>query len=190
MLLLPDLSWSCLFLPPLFTCTVPPCVVLQVKLRGYRIELQEIESALVEQPGIAAAVCCVLKDGNKQDRLVAYAEPTATAAAVDRLALHASLAKRLPSYMVPEYLVVLAALPRLSHEKLNRKALPQPDWAADALGPAAAAAAAGGSNGPRYTARQLAADPVLDAVAVAWGKALGVDPLTLGPKCDFMGLGG
>lgn len=168
-----------------------PC--MQVKLRGYRIELQEVESALSEQPGITAAVCCILKDPQGQARLVAYAEPSACAAAkpLDRLALHASLSRRLPSYMIPEVLVVLEALPRLSNEKLNRKALPEPDWGRDALGATAAAAAAGGSSGVvAYSAQQLAADAVLDAVVAAWGKALGVDPLTLGPKSDFMGLGG
>lgn len=167
----------------------------QVKLRGYRIELQEIESALVEQPGITAAVCCILKDTQGQARLVAYAEPcnAAAAASLDRLALHGSLSKRLPTYMIPDVLVVMEALPRLSNEKLNRKALPEPDWSADALG-AAAAAAAGGSNGnssgPKFTARQLAADSVLEAVVAAWGQALGMSPLALGPKSDFMALGG
>jgi hypothetical protein len=169
---------------------------MQMKLCGYRIELQEVESALSEQPGITAAVCGILKDPQSQARLVAYAEPSAGAAAkpCDRLALHASLSRRLPSYMIPEVLVVMEALPRLSNEKLNRKALPEPDWGKDAL-VATAAAAAGGSSGSSggvvaYSAQQLAADSVLDAVVVAWGKALGVDPLTLGPKSDFMGLGG
>lgn len=172
-----------------------PCTIhcLQVKLRGYRIELQEIESALVEQPGITAAVCCILKDPQGQARLVAYVEPSAGAGAqtLDRQILHASLSKRLPTYMVPEVLVVMSSLPRLSNEKLNRKALPEPDWVGDALGAAAAAAKGGsGSAGPKYTTKQLAADSVLGAVVGAWGQALGVDGLSLGPKSDFMALGG
>lgn len=149
----------------------------------------------MEQPGITAAVCCILKDTNGQARLAAYCEPSISPASVDRAALHASLAKRLPTYMVPEVLVVLQSLPRLSNEKLNRKALPEPDWAADAFG--AAAAGCGGvggssasSSGPKFTARQLAADRVLDAVVASWARALGVEQFTLGPKSDFMGLGG
>lgn len=180
---------------------------MQVKLRGYRIELQEIESGLVEQPGIQAAVCCILKDPHGQARLVAYVETGAAAvtvttaaakggvssAVLDRAVLHAALAKRLPTYMIPDLVVQLQQLPRLSNEKLNRKALPEPDWAGDLLAASAAAGGCGGSSGssgPKYSARQLAADPVLAAVAAAWAKALSVDVQSLGPAVDFMALGG
>lgn len=146
-------------------------------------------------------MCSIVKDGAGQARLVAYAERPLAGAAVsgplDRPGLRRSLARRLPAYMVPDALVVLPQLPRLSNEKINRKVLPAPDWAADAFcssgpaTPAAAAASSGGSSGgPAYTAKQLAADAVLAAAVAAWAGALGVDAACLGPASDFAGLGG
>ncbi|MER5638822.1 amino acid adenylation domain-containing protein [Kitasatospora sp. NPDC002227] len=98
----------------------------QVKVRGFRVELGEVEAALAGVPGVGQAVV-VLREG----RLVGYlvgAELPATEQVL------AALAERLPEYMVPSALVVLPALPLTVNGKLDRAALPAPDWAAAVSG--------------------------------------------------------
>lgn len=99
----------------------------QVKLRGYRIELGEIESALTRCDGVAQAVVMVREDRPGERRLAGYlvANPGAT---LNTAELRDSLAKTLPDYMVPSALVVLDKLPVTSNGKLDRKALPAPDF--------------------------------------------------------------
>ena len=101
----------------------------QVKLRGLRIELGEIEIALREHDSIAQAVALVRSSDRTGDRLVAYVVPRDPAAAGDLDAvLRAHLATRLPSYMVPSAIVVLEALPLNANGKLDRRALPEPEF--------------------------------------------------------------
>jgi amino acid adenylation domain-containing protein/thioester reductase-like protein len=95
----------------------------QVKLRGYRIELEEIEAALADVDGIAEAAV-VVHAGSGDDRLVAYIAPAATRP--DLGELHAQLARRLPDFMIPALVVPLAALPRTTTGKLDLRALPPP----------------------------------------------------------------
>jgi acyl carrier protein len=92
----------------------------QVKLRGLRIELGEIEAGLRAHPGIRDAVV-VVRDG----RLVGY---VAADTAPDETAVKAELATILPEYMVPSKLVWLERLPVSANGKLDRKALPDPEW--------------------------------------------------------------
>ncbi|MFJ5974381.1 amino acid adenylation domain-containing protein [Streptomyces sp. NPDC093060] len=99
----------------------------QVKLRGFRVELREVEVALSAFPGIGQAVALVREDRPGDKRLVGYVVPDAGAPAPDLAALQAHLAVRLPEFMVPSALVVLDRLPLTSHTKLDRKALPAPD---------------------------------------------------------------
>jgi amino acid adenylation domain-containing protein len=101
----------------------------QVKVRGYRIELAEVESALQEHPEVREAVVVARDAGAGDKRLVAYV----TAREGDGLeaqALRAALKERLPEYMVPSAVVVLDSLPLTPSGKVNRKALPAPDLAA------------------------------------------------------------
>ncbi|MEV4439885.1 amino acid adenylation domain-containing protein [Streptomyces sp. NPDC049577] len=99
----------------------------QVKLRGFRVELREVEVALSAWPGIGQAVALVREDRPGDKRLVGYVVPDAGAPAPDLAALRAHLAGQLPEFMVPSALVVLDTLPLTAHTKLDRKALPAPE---------------------------------------------------------------
>ncbi|MBW8727337.1 MAG: amino acid adenylation domain-containing protein, partial [Inquilinus limosus] len=92
----------------------------QVKLRGLRIELGEIEAGLRSYPGVRDAVV-VLRDG----RLIGY---VAGGAQPDEAELKQHLSALVPEYMVPSRIVGLDALPISANGKLDRKALPDPEW--------------------------------------------------------------
>ncbi|MDR3685165.1 MAG: phosphopantetheine-binding protein, partial [Geothrix sp.] len=96
----------------------------QVKLRGFRIELEEIEAVLRLDPAVQAAAVTLWKEDGP-DRLVAHVVPR-PGAAVDEAALLQRLRERLPGYMVPASIDGLDALPTLSSGKLDRKRLPAP----------------------------------------------------------------
>ncbi|SEU42919.1 Non-ribosomal peptide synthetase component F, partial [Myxococcus fulvus] len=92
----------------------------QVKLRGFRIELGEVENALRSIPSVSDAVVTVRDEA----RLVAYLVSTSQ----DASALRDALSQRLPEYMVPSAFVFLDALPLSPSGKVDRKALPAPDF--------------------------------------------------------------
>ncbi|MDE1165517.1 MAG: amino acid adenylation domain-containing protein [Pseudomonas sp.] len=98
----------------------------QVKIRGFRIELGEIEAQLRGQDNVREAVVVVM--GNADDkRLIGYVT-TQFASPDTPEALREALRARLPDYMVPTQVVVLKALPLNPNGKLDRKALPDPDF--------------------------------------------------------------
>ncbi|GEL24709.1 hypothetical protein PSU4_36630 [Pseudonocardia sulfidoxydans NBRC 16205] len=99
---------------------------LQVKIRGYRIELTEIESVLLQVPGVSAAVVDTFEPTPGQVELVGYYSLKTGVAPLDTDAAHAHLRERLPAYMVPAYLEHLAAIPMTTSDKADRKALPPP----------------------------------------------------------------
>ena len=100
---------------------------LQVKLRGYRIDLGEIEAVLREDRDVSGAVVVVHQSPGLGPELAAYVtvrEPLDPAGVTQRL--HARLRERLPAYMVPSFLDVLDAIPRLMSGKPDRANLPEP----------------------------------------------------------------
>ncbi len=97
----------------------------QVKIRGFRIELGEIDAALASLPDVRESAV-IASDATRGRRLVAYVVPRG-GVTPDTEALRAQLRSRLPEYMIPSAFVVLDALPRTRHGKLDRRALPTPE---------------------------------------------------------------
>ncbi len=125
----------------------------QVKLRGFRIEVGEIEAVLAAHPAVDQAAVALRADAPGVERLVAYAVPL-PGAALDPVELRDWLARRLPAPMVPAALVELPALPLTANGKLDRRALPAP--------PAEEAGAGAAPDGP-----------VEEVVAGIWRELLG-----------------
>nr|AHB38497.1 EpxD [Goodfellowiella coeruleoviolacea] len=139
----------------------------QVKLRGFRVEPGEIESALRADPLVAAAAVTV--DPERTPALVAY---LVAEDAPDTEAVLARLKARLPGFLVPDAVVWLDQLPLSPHGKIDFAALPRPDRA-DLVGAA-----------PK-------AEPVGDAerrIAAEWSAVLGIDQI--GVHDNFFDLGG
>jgi len=140
----------------------------QVKLRGFRIELSEIEATLSLHPHVREAAVIVREDNPGDKRLVAYV----TARDRDPLPadLKALVARHLPHYMVPDAFVPLPALPTTPNGKLDRRALPVPEYEA-----------AGAAFDPPQT-------PLEIAMADIWASVLGVE--RIGRSDNFFDLGG
>ncbi|MGW2090078.1 phosphopantetheine-binding protein, partial [Streptomyces sp. NPDC001880] len=106
----------------------------QVKIRGFRIELGEIEAAIARHQGVARAVVAAWEAGpGRSKQLVGYVVPAADTTAADTAALDSAelrkfAAERLPEYAVPAAVVILDALPLTANGKVNRKALPEPQF--------------------------------------------------------------
>ncbi|GAB2609636.1 hypothetical protein GCM10027168_48270 [Streptomyces capparidis] len=102
----------------------------QVKVRGFRVELGEVEAALAGHPGVTQAAVVADRAG-EVTRLVGYAVPSGATPPPSPAELRAHVAGRLPDYMVPATVVVLdGPLPLTRNGKLDRRALPAPDWSA------------------------------------------------------------
>ncbi|WP_078326599.1 non-ribosomal peptide synthetase, partial [Mycobacteroides salmoniphilum] len=99
----------------------------QVKIRGNRIELGEVQTALAGADGVEQAVVMVREDRPGDRRLVGY-----VTGAVDMAGTRAALGDRLPAYMIPSAIIVLDALPLTANGKLDLRALPEPEIAAGA----------------------------------------------------------
>ncbi|MFZ6030179.1 MAG: amino acid adenylation domain-containing protein [Chloroflexota bacterium] len=143
----------------------------QVKVRGHRIELPEIESALCQHPSVEAAVAIARQDTPGNVRLVAYPifrQGTAPAAGE----LRQFLKDRLPEYMLPAAFVPLAAFPLTPNGKIDRAALPAPDGQRPDLP-------------VNFTAPQSQIEQI---IARAWQDALQLD--RVGVHDNFFDLGG
>jgi non-ribosomal peptide synthetase-like protein len=136
----------------------------QVKIRGHRIELTEIESVLLRLPGVAQAVVSTHSPQPDLVELVAYYRPVPGASGADRSELYEQLRRRLPGHMMPAYLERLAVIPLSSSGKADRRALPPPS------GPRAAGESrpyrAPGSATERALAEVLASVLRVDRVSV------------------------
>ncbi|MFD9906208.1 amino acid adenylation domain-containing protein [Streptomyces sp. NPDC059063] len=99
----------------------------QVKIRGFRVELGEVEAALAAHPGVAQAVVTAPETGPGERRLIGYAVPGEPG--LDGEAVRAYVAEALPEYMVPSAVLVLDKLPVTRNGKVDRVALPAPDFA-------------------------------------------------------------
>lgn len=147
----------------------------QVKIRGHRVELGEVEAALGRHPDVRAAVA-VAREG----RLVAYVvmrpdRPAAPARATVVPALRSFLRQGLPEVMIPSAFVLLDALPLSPSGKVDRAALPPPD-------------AARSERGDREGGEPVAPRNQIEAaIAAAWAEALGVEHL--GVHDDVFDLG-
>ncbi|MGH7824893.1 MAG: non-ribosomal peptide synthetase [Candidatus Binatia bacterium] len=97
----------------------------QVKLRGFRIELAEIEAQLAEHPSVAM-VAVAVREETGEKRIVAYTVPAANRI-VDAAELRSFLQQKLPEFMLPAQFVVLYRLPLTPNGKVDRRALPAPD---------------------------------------------------------------
>ena len=143
----------------------------QVKIRGFRVELAEIESLLLQWPGIRNAAVALKEGQDGVKKLIAYLilEPDQL---LDEKAVRAYLRERLAPYMLPAALVPLAAFPLLTSGKVDRKALPYP------------------VGGSQPVARELALPrtPTETAVYAAWQKRFDTADLSL--TDDFFDLGG
>ncbi|HVR97798.1 MAG TPA: amino acid adenylation domain-containing protein [Thermoanaerobaculia bacterium] len=142
----------------------------QVKVRGYRIEPGEIETALDRHPAVAASVVVARDAGPGERRLVAYFVPRAESPGIDDL--HVFLQGHLPDYMVPSVFVGLDRLPLTPNGKLDRAALPVPGPERPDLETAYAA--------PRTDTEEV--------LAQIWAQVLGLDQV--GVQDNFFVLGG
>jgi amino acid adenylation domain-containing protein len=142
----------------------------QVKVRGYRIEVAEIESALCALPGIREAVVVARETAPGETRLAAYFVAAGPQPVAPRI-LREQLAQILPDYMVPSAFVAMDAIPQTASGKTDHRRLPpiHAETAGDAV-----------SRPPRNATE---AD-----VAAIWKEILGVD--RLGVDDDFLHLGG
>jgi len=152
----------------------------QVKVRGFRVELGEIEAALQDHPDVREAAVAVREDIAGEPRLVAY-WVAAGAGAPDRSAFRSALEGRLPAYMLPDTFVRLDALPLTPNRKLDRRALPAPaDVAPAPTAEVPAPAPTNGAGGDVHAVEQ--------ALSAIWGDILGLGEVP--PTANFFDLGG
>ena len=141
----------------------------QVKIRGHRVELGEVEAVLAWHPGVRQAAATVRDDVSGQKVLQAFVVPAEGAEEVSAAELREYVSARLPGYMVPATFVLLDELPLNANGKVDRRALPQADPKPDAA----------------YVAPRTAGEELLSGI---WAEVLGVEGV--GVEDSFFELGG
>ncbi|HEY8647505.1 MAG TPA: amino acid adenylation domain-containing protein [Gaiellaceae bacterium] len=141
----------------------------QVKVRGFRVELGEIEARLARHPDVAECVCVVREDRPGDASLVAYVRPRRDRVSVQELRSH--LAAHVPAYMVPSTFVSVPRFPLTPNGKIDRRRLPAP-------GPEKV-------EEREYVAPRTGTEQVL---AMLFAETLGVE--RIGLRDDFFVLGG
>jgi len=144
----------------------------QVKVRGYRIEIGEIEARLGEHPAVRDCVVVAREDTPGDKRLVGYVVSRGNAPAPTEL--RAYLHERLPEYMVPSAFAFLPAFPQTPNKKVDRKALPKPERERAPARPSAAA------SKPKSSVEEL--------ITGIWREVLNV--AEVGTNDNFFDLGG
>ena len=144
---------------------------LQVKIRGSRVEITEVEGVLRALEGVAGAVADARASDESEPRLIAWVVPRA-GAALTAAALRRAVAERLPASMVPSAIVFVDALPLLSTGKVDRRALPDPGRARPLLD----------------VSYQAPRTPIERRLAELWAQQLGLD--AVGIHDVFIDLGG
>ncbi|WP_313707973.1 non-ribosomal peptide synthetase, partial [Planktothrix agardhii] len=148
----------------------------QVKIRGFRIELGEIETVLSQYSAVKTAIVMAREDETEQKRLVAYVVSQAEGISAQQeqsllpvTELRQFLKAKLPEYMVPSAFVILESLPLTSNGKVDRRALPAPDFQSE----------------EQYVAPR---NPIEEILASIWVKVLKVEQV--GIHDNFFELGG
>ncbi|MCM6774630.1 amino acid adenylation domain-containing protein [Nocardia sp. CDC159] len=142
----------------------------EVKIRGHRIDLGEIESVLMEDEAVTEAVVSTTA-GTDDPELAAYVVLADPAAGNDELRarLYERMRERLPAYMVASYVEVLAALPTMPSGKVDRRQLPAP------------ASHRFVGSGPVIAP----ADTTEERIRAVWAEALGLPPASISVTADF-----
>jgi nonribosomal peptide synthetase DhbF len=135
-------------------------------VRGFRIELGEVGAVLGGLPGVGQAAVMVREDQPGDKRITGYVVPAA-GAELDPAELREACGRELPGYMMPSAIMVLGQLPLSPNGKLDRRALPAPEYAA-------------GDEAP--------ASPREQALCELFAQVLGVD--RVGVEDNFFDLGG
>ncbi|MGW5652953.1 amino acid adenylation domain-containing protein [Streptomyces humi] len=146
----------------------------QVKIHGYRVELQEVEAAVRQVPGVSDAVVVALPGATSaESRLAAHYIP-APAAGLSPDAVRATLRTRLPAHLVPGIIRPVGAFPLTSSGKADRAALARESVRAQ----------------PAPRRRPAATTSVQERVGAIWAELLGREPAGIGPDDNFFHMGG
>ena len=143
----------------------------QVKLRGFRVELGEIEAVLGQHPAVQETVVVAREDSPGDKRLVAYIVPGSDQT-LESGELRSYLKRKLPEYMVPSAFMMLDALPLTPSGKVDRRRLPARDRA----------------RSQRKSGYVAPRNVIEERLAKIWEQVLGIEPISV--TDNFFDLGG